>query len=594
MYILGIIMIKNITIKNFRSLNDISISLEKDVNVIIGENDTGKTSFIDVLKLVFENQIPEDDDFYNDSEEISLKINLDDKTFMKSFKKGDSAHSPELYMQFSEADIINLEKKIGSSKFTSLDEEKQKEKLREIAITSLGFKIGGNISRLSTIKQKVEDKIGEIKESEYLCEVDSIPEYNTYFLGGTEFQDINQFFEQTFFKDIKRNIWFSEAEDGVTIEDLILSELENYSENLIKDLEDKGIKYKLKQYLKELTDVKVETNFNPRDINIDVKVKLLEGENTIFVHKKGDGTRRRITMALLEYETEKEKEEPSIYVFDEPDTHLHVNAQYDFFDIIRKFNEKDRQVIITTHSPFIMNAVNPEKIRFLSLDEGKTKIQTITDENDDNLRWTLHSLGIANTHLFFSKKVLVVEGYAEKDFMEFIYPKLHDTSLRSDLIKLIRCDGIDDASSLSKVLEEFVGLDNIYVLIDNDASRKTLKLIDAFKIPNDNVKKIGHKEFEDSFDSKIIYESWKEYVEEEHKELELKEFKDNWTHEEIERIKTDCITNNKKFSEKLISFSEEKCLVNMGKPELARALAKKVQKVDLDPKLIDLLENLRK
>jgi len=69
-------------------------------------------------------------------------------------------------------------------------------------------------------------------------------------------------------------------------------------------------------------------------------------------------------MALLEYKNLTETEISSLYVFDEPDTHLHVKAQVELLEIIRKFNDSNKQVIITTHSPFIMNAVKPNQIRF--------------------------------------------------------------------------------------------------------------------------------------------------------------------------------------------------------------------------------------
>jgi len=44
-------MINRVNVKNFRSLKEIELNLEKDTTLIIGENDAGKTSLIDVLKF---------------------------------------------------------------------------------------------------------------------------------------------------------------------------------------------------------------------------------------------------------------------------------------------------------------------------------------------------------------------------------------------------------------------------------------------------------------------------------------------------------------------------------------------------------------
>ena len=42
--------IKNIQVKNFRLLSDISINLEDDITLIVGRNNTGKTSLLEIIK----------------------------------------------------------------------------------------------------------------------------------------------------------------------------------------------------------------------------------------------------------------------------------------------------------------------------------------------------------------------------------------------------------------------------------------------------------------------------------------------------------------------------------------------------------------
>lgn len=45
-------MLKSIKIKNFRSLKNFNMEFNQGLNVIIGENDAGKTSLIDSLKIL--------------------------------------------------------------------------------------------------------------------------------------------------------------------------------------------------------------------------------------------------------------------------------------------------------------------------------------------------------------------------------------------------------------------------------------------------------------------------------------------------------------------------------------------------------------
>ena len=46
--------LKELRIQNFRGLSDFSIIFEKDMNVLIGENNTGKSTIIDAVKLLAE------------------------------------------------------------------------------------------------------------------------------------------------------------------------------------------------------------------------------------------------------------------------------------------------------------------------------------------------------------------------------------------------------------------------------------------------------------------------------------------------------------------------------------------------------------
>src|ERR1035437_6244018 len=44
--------IKNITVKNFRLLESICVALEDDITLIVGKNNSGKTSFFEAIKIL--------------------------------------------------------------------------------------------------------------------------------------------------------------------------------------------------------------------------------------------------------------------------------------------------------------------------------------------------------------------------------------------------------------------------------------------------------------------------------------------------------------------------------------------------------------
>lgn len=582
--------IKKIEVENFRCLKDFYVSLEEDLTVVVGENDCGKSSLIDVLKIIFENSSPEKEDFYRDTDEININIQMESLTLIKEFKK-DEITKPALSVKFEANYLKTIKEEVESIKTNDLSDDEKRNALKTFA-KQFGVSVRSN-SLVDTIVDNINGKIDELEKNDFIMKVNSFPDFNVYFLDGKQFEDINEFFKQTFFKNKRRKIWSEEIHAGDTLESLVSSQLDTYSTEIEQQIEDQGIREKLKDYLPGLTDVKILPQFEPSDINIGVNVQFLEGDQEVFVKKKGDGTKRRITMALLEYKNITEKDVSSLYVFDEPDTHLHVKAQVELLAIIRKFNETNKQVVITTHSPFIMNAVKPNQIRFLYLEDGKSNIKPIID--DKNIEWILNTLGIANTHLFFSKKILVVEGHTEEIFIPLVYQKIHNKSLRSNLVKIIRGEGIDDVPRLSKVLEDFSDPNNIFLLIDNDGNKKLHELIDELGIPKEtNVFEIGYKEFEDTFEAEIIYKAWFEFVELNHgTKVDMESFKEKWTIEKIDELKEECkINHNKKFSEELANFSRDECLVPMKKTELGNALAKIVEKENLDSKITDLFSKI--
>lgn len=577
-------MIRGIKIRNFRSLKDVEISLEEDITVLIGENDSGKTSIVDALKIMFENEKPEIDDFYWGTDEIYIEVELnDDRSFIKKFSKdSDNNIQPKTMVRFSHEFLERIKDEVNSESFNSLTDDDKRKKLFRYA-RELGVQFKSNI-KTDNLKDRVVDRIDELLESEDAIE-SNIPNYNIYFLDGKHFENVSRFFQEVFFKEKSRDIWYEEVEEGKTIENIIKEKLKKYAENLKDEIEERGIKDKLKNFLPELNDISINPVFELRDINIGVKVQLLEKDGReILVEKKGDGTKRRITMALLEYKKSKE-EEPALYVFDEPDTHLHVKAQVELLDIIRQFSENGKQVIITTHSPFIMNAVKPRQIRLLSLKNGETKVKFTSKDKD--IERILRSLGIENINLFFSKRIIIVEGETEEVFISLIYEKLFGRSLYSNLVKIIKRNGITDVPRFAEVLLEFVKPEDIFILIDNDADEETEDLIEKLKIPDENKFVVGHKEFEDAFDAEVIYESWKRFVENKGKRIG-----DGWTIENIKSLKEKCIKEKKKFSEELRKLNKG-CPISMKKPKFAQALAEYCEEEYIPRDILELLKKLR-
>lgn len=68
--------IKNVHIENYRTFSNADCYLKDDVNFIIGKNNIGKTSFIDLLGTIFSRNNFNEEDFSDISKPIKIKVTL--------------------------------------------------------------------------------------------------------------------------------------------------------------------------------------------------------------------------------------------------------------------------------------------------------------------------------------------------------------------------------------------------------------------------------------------------------------------------------------------------------------------------------------
>lgn len=574
--------IKQIEIDGFRCLCDLTVTFEDTITLIVGENDSGKSSLIKCLDLLTDDYSLEHDDFNYEKDEIKIKLTTKDYEFIKEYKK-DESPAGKLIIKPNQSFIDTTKEYISSlsDEFTDIQID---------TIKNMSKTFGLTVRSNSNINTLIDQLNSKLIEDEIIISNGHFPNLNKIQLNGKQFENVESFFKEVFIKDKQDEIWNTKVQDDKTIKDFIQEELDDYSKLISNELETKGIKKKLKQYLDQLTDIKIEPSFEPKSLNISSKVKFLENGEEISVEKKGDGTKRRISLALLEYKAECEEscEESKMYILDEPDTHLHVKAQLELLNILKGLSEKGCQIILTTHSPFIINAIKPKQIRLLyQPDFNVTKLKYLKDEPETSDR-ILRELGIENVYLYFAKNIVLVEGETEESFLPRIYEKINNISLNSDLIKLINTRGINNIPGFAKALLELVDANSIYILKDSDANEDTLKFIDKLNIPDDRQIDLGTKEFEDSFSDDVLFESWKNYLDECGKDINNSQ----WTIENIARIRRECDSSlDKKFSSELKSLNRGSGK-KFSKVVFGEVLGNYCNKTNIPEKIKELLNKL--
>lgn len=575
--------LKRLEVNGFRSLAQFHIAFDNDMTVVVGENDAGKTSLIECLKVVTQGRQVGIDDFTHGSNQLLISVEIDNFVFRKEYEKNGAtitevplkAHPTAEYVQRTRTRLLD-------PSFDASTDDGQSF-VRDVA-KLFGLTVRAN-SNIENLKTQLVDKLNA--NGELVIESAVFPKFNNIQLDGRHFENVPAFFKEVFLKEKQASIWQEQITEGTSIESFVRNHLETYSNEASVQIQERGIINKLQLFLPELTEIKVEPIFLARDLNVDAKVKFLENGNEIAIENKGDGTKRRMTMALLEFKKEQSRipnDDQTIYLLDEPDTHLHVRAQLDLVHTVEGFSTAGNQVILTTHSPFIVNSAKPSQVRLLVMSNGVTAIRSLTSDPSQSSK-ILRALGIENTHLFFSRKIVIVEGETEEKFLPAQYLKLTNKTLSSGLIKAINVHGVQNIVGFSRAILELHDPDQIYILCDNDTSPELQELINQLGVPQAHKFQVGTKEFEDAFHSSVLQRVWAQY----HVDCG-RQAPEGWTEDAIEQVKTRCVANGEKFSTALRALNQGGKA--MKKPIFGAALGERVEVHELPQQLRDLLEVL--
>jgi AAA domain/AAA domain, putative AbiEii toxin, Type IV TA system len=102
---------------------------------------------------------------------------------------------------------------------------------------------------------------------------------------------------------------------------------------------------------------------------------------------------------------------PSVIIIDEPNSFLHPGAAKKLLQILARY---DHQYIISTHSTDIIASVAPTTLHLVQWADGESKVTTLDLEAQDNLRLVLSEVGIGLSDVFATDRVIWVEGKTEE------------------------------------------------------------------------------------------------------------------------------------------------------------------------------------
>ena len=114
---------------------------------------------------------------------------------------------------------------------------------------------------------------------------------------------------------------------------------------------------------------------------VRVRVKIREVDGSITFRELSEGEQQLLTVLGLLWFT---KEEESLFLLDEPDTHLNPIWSIQYLDILSKFvRETDKShIILTSHNPLVVSSLFRSQVQIMRWDEEKNRNVAAPPETD--------------------------------------------------------------------------------------------------------------------------------------------------------------------------------------------------------------------
>ncbi|MFS0600880.1 ATP-dependent nuclease [Peribacillus frigoritolerans] len=444
-------MLSKVVIKNFKSYEDFSLDFNPDINIIVGDNEAGKSTLLEAINLVLTCQL----NGKHISNEISPYIFNTSVigTYLNGIKSGKTTPLPSILIEayFHDPDqqysalkgINNTDYKdcpgvYLSIEFDSSFEEEYKSyiadetKIRTIPIEYYTFKWLSFANNSITYRS--------IPVSSTLIDTSTIRLQN-----GTD-RYISKIMQDTL--EIREKTELS----------LNYRELK---ESFASIPSIRKINEKLNIKKGEITD---------KTLSISVDISQKSNWDTILTSYlddvpfdyigKGEQSTIKMKMAL-----EADFENKSVILIEEPENHLSYGTMNRLISSIKEQNA-GKQVILTTHSSFVLNKLDISKMIML---HSNKEVMTFNDLDKETKKFFMKLPGYDTLRIILSKKVILVEGPSDELIVQRAYKDLYS--------KLPIEDGVDifcvDALSFKRFLDISIAIKKkIYVVTDNDGDIK--------------------------------------------------------------------------------------------------------------------------
>lgn len=522
------IKLKTVKVHKYKSIRQTQVvEIEPDITTVVGMNESGKTSFLTAIAKT--NYFNDDKDFnfditqdYPRNELIDFQHEEEDCDIIDCFYEISEALKKEIDEEFGEGVFTTTEfrytcpYKSESNTFTGIDANIKKYLENQVKDYEL--------------TKETKDKITACKQLKDIAEIEGIEEDEDLAVFKKRIKEIvdeayptwtnslEGYIAKTWIKPKMPKFWYFDdyypLKGKININELhtnpptdekdktskalfelarinpkdVLDSTEQDYEKYIALLEASSNKItnEIFKYWTTNQNLDIEFKIQPttnsmgqQEKVLDIRVKSQRHKITLPLDRRSKGFNWFFSFIIWFSKIQADKTSDYVLLLDEPGLNLHASAQADlmrfFEDLAKKY-----QIVYTTHSPFMVDTENLNRVRTCFETENGTVISDTIQEKDPNTLFPLQAaLGydIAQ-NLFISNNNLLVEGPADLIYLTLLSSILESnkrTGLK-DEFTIVPVGGLDKVSTFISLLRG--SKLNVVCLLDTFTDQKGKQKVD--------------------------------------------------------------------------------------------------------------------
>lgn len=424
--------IKSIHIEGFKKFQQFDMSFNEKMNILVGENEAGKTTILEAIKLV-----------------LNQGYRLADKSYLEDL------FNKDLVQHFEDNPCLENLPQIRIDLEFGLDDKAKNSEIffgehnaKEVAAYGISF-----------ICKFDEESWGDAIDFSQTTEVP----YEFYNLEWKNFSgkpynplirpvhfltmDTSKIDRASSFNYYNRTVLHSVCEEGE-----LLSKKNAFRSAIGKHFQ----------------EIQIGTTENNRSFGIDSKKIVLDNiisilQDGVSLENHGSGMENLIKTEISLSRAAK----MNVIMLEEPENHLSFANLQKMIDTIEQANE-NTQIIIATHSSMIATRLDLRNVFWIT--EGKAN--SLQNVKESDAKFFIKLARNSFLQMLLAKKVIFVEGITEYLLLPEFYKYIYGHDMKQDDITIISCEGV----TYGRYLSIIDATDKCAVAItDNDANREKSK-----------------------------------------------------------------------------------------------------------------------